>query len=178
MSNIPERMERKIVRVPFSGCWIWMGSAGRYGHAHLNGRVVRAHRALFQLAGGTIPDGMELLHSCDIGVCVNPDHLSVGTHQENMSDMVRKGRARAPTGANHWTSSDPERARQVARRNIANAHGSGVCNSNAKASPEIAELIRAAHAANPTQPMEALGKAFGLGRETTRKIVKGISWQS
>lgn len=175
--NIPARMERMIVRVPFSGCWIWMGAGGRYGHAHLNGRPMRAHRAIFELAGNAIPEGLEVLHSCDIGVCVNPEHLSVGTHRENMADMVRKGRARAPTGADHWTARSPDRARQIARRNIANAHGSGTRNSNSKASPEIAELIRAAHAANPTQTMEALGTAFGLGRETTRKIVKGISWK-
>lgn len=176
--DIPERIERKIARIPFSGCWIWMGAAGRYAYSHMNGRTVRLHRALFEMAGNVIPAGMELLHSCDIGVCVNPDHLSAGTHQENMTDMARKGRAKAPAGADHWTKGDLERAREIARKNIVNSHGSGEANSNAKATTAIAAAIRAEHAANPHQTMAELGSAFGLGREQTRKIVKGIVWKS
>lgn len=173
-----ERIERKIVRVPFSGCWIWMGSAGRYGYVQFNGRVVRAHRALFEMAGNVIPQDMEVRHSCDVSLCVNPDHLAIGTHQQNMDDMVQRGRARAPRGADHWTKTDPDRARAIARRNIVRAHGAGESNNNAKASPALAAAIRAAYAGNPTQTMTTLGQSFGLGREQTRKIVKGIVWKS
>ena len=176
--NLPARLEAKIVRIPVSGCWIWIGSASRYGHTHVYGKPALAHRAIFEMAGNVIPDGMELMHSCDIGVCVNPAHLSVGTHQQNMTDMVNKGRARAPRGPAHWTKTDLERARQIARNNIVKTHGFGVANNNAKASPAIAEAIRSAHAADPKQTMKALGRAFGLGREQTRKIVKGIVWKS
>lgn len=178
MIEIPLRIERKIVRIPFSGCWIWMGSGSRYGYTHFHGRVERAHRVLYMLTGKTIPPGMELMHSCDLGLCVNPEHLSAGTHQENMSDMVRKGRARAPRGLAHWTKGDPERARMIAKQNIVKSHASGADNSNAKANIAIAARIREAHAANPTQSMTTLGEAFGLGRETTRKIVKEIAWKS
>lgn len=176
--ELPDRIEQKIVRIPFSGCWIWVGAAGRYAYSQLNGRVVRLHRALFEMAGNSIPAGMELLHSCDIGVCVNPDHLSIGTHQDNMTDMVRKGRAKAPSGADHWTRSDPERAREIARKNIVNSHGSGEANGNSKVTLAMAAAIRANHAANPQQTMTTLGSTFGLGREQTRKIVKGIVWNS
>jgi len=176
--KIPDRIERKIVRIPFSGCWIWIGAANRYAYSYMNGRVVRLHRALFELAGNVIPTGMELLHSCDIGVCVNPDHLSVGTHQDNMTDMVQKGRSKSTTGSAHWTRGDPDRARAIGRRNIVNSHGSGEANNNAKATLVMATAIRAAHASNPLQTMAMLGSAFGLGREQTRKIVKGIVWNS
>ena len=173
--NLPDRIETKIVRIPFSGCWIWMGAAARYGHTHVNGKSARAHRAIYEMSGNFIPAGMELMHSCDIGLCVNPDHLSIGTHQDNMADMVRKGRARAPIGDAHWTRNEPERARAIAQRNIVKSHASGIDNSNAKVTLLLLPVIRAAYATNPNQTMAELGKPFGLGRETARKIVKGIA---
>ena len=176
--NIPARFEAKIVRVPFCGCWIWTGSGERYGYVWVNGKCERAHRAVFKLAGHFLTDEQHMLHRCDIGFCVNPDHLFVGTHADNMADMASKGRSRAPSGANHWTRINTEKARLVARKNIARAHGSGVANNNAKASPEVAAQIRAANAAMPHVAMSDLGRQFGLGREQTRKIVKEIAWKS
>lgn len=176
--NLPPHIEAKIVRVPFCGCWIWTGSGDRYGVAWYEGRRIRAHHLLFRLAGNTIPAGMEVMHACDIGLCVNPAHLSVGTHADNMADMVRKGRSRAPSGERHWSRSDPERARLVARTNIKRSHYSGERNSNAKVTAEVSARIRAAYAANPSASMTQLGRSFGLGREQTRKIVKGIAWKS
>lgn len=176
--NLPPRIEAKIARVPFCGCWIWTGSGDRYGVTCFNGKRMLAHHLLFRLAGNSIPAGMEVMHSCDTGLCVNPSHLSIGTHADNMADMVRKGRSRAPAGEKHWSRSDPERARLVARANIKRSHHSGERNSNAKITTEVAARIRAAHAANPSASMSQLGRSFGLGREQTRKIVKGIAWNS
>ncbi|WP_416406579.1 hypothetical protein RCH27_08345 [Paracidovorax citrulli] len=70
-----------------------------------------------------------------------------------MRDMVSKGRARAPTGAAHWTHKDQERARNIARKNIARSHGSGDQNNNAKVNRAIAAQIRQAFAAAPNQTM-------------------------
>lgn len=176
--NLPPRIEAKIVRIPFCGCWIWSGSGERYGTTWFDGKRILAHHLLFRLAGRSIPEGMEVMHSCDTGLCVNPDHLSVGTHADNMADMVRKGRARAPSGERHWTRSDVDRARMIARTNIKRSHHSGALNSNAKVTMEVAARIRAAYAANPSASMSQLGLSFGLGREQTRKIVKGIAWNS
>ena len=91
--NLPPRIEAKIVRIPFCGCWIWSGSGERYGTTWFDGKRILAHHLLFRLAGRSIPEGMEVMHSCDTGLCVNPDHLSVGTHADNMLDKKVRGRA-------------------------------------------------------------------------------------
>lgn len=75
-------------------CWNWTGNLNMhgYGYAMFKGKVWIAHRYSYFLSKGDIPEGMEVLHSCDNRKCVNPDHLSIGTHMDNMIDMIRKGR--------------------------------------------------------------------------------------
>ncbi len=92
---IAERFESKVERIPESGCWIWTGAGSdRYGHFKFGKRLSLAHRASYAMFVGPVPDGMEVCHKCDIGWCVNPTHLFLGTHTENMQDAVRKGRIR------------------------------------------------------------------------------------
>jgi HNH endonuclease len=89
------RIERLILRCPMSGCWLWTGSVRKrfnYGAFLYRGKYERAHRAMWLISGRTIPDGMQLLHKCDVPCCVNPDHLFLGTHLDNMRDMDAKGR--------------------------------------------------------------------------------------
>jgi hypothetical protein len=80
-------------------CWLWTGSKdGRgYGKIRADGPirfVMKAHRAAFELTHGPIPDGLHVLHKCDRPGCTNPAHLRLGTHRENMNDMLERGRAR------------------------------------------------------------------------------------
>jgi len=178
METLPDRIERKIERIPFSGCWIWMGYADRYGQTSYKGKHHSVHRMVYKILIGEIPEGKELLHSCDIGVCVNPHHLSIGTHLENMQDMAKKGRAKAPKGDDHWTRNNIEKARAIGRKNISNAHGSGENNNNSKITFAIAEEIRKTHSNNPDLTLVELGNLFGLGKEQTRKIVRRIVWKS
>lgn len=80
-------------------CWIWQGGqyGDGYGHFTTNDvppRQVRAHRFAWELTHGPIPDGLFALHDCPMGdnpLCINPAHLFLGTHQDNMDDAVHKG---------------------------------------------------------------------------------------
>jgi HNH endonuclease len=93
-----DRLMRRCIPEPNSGCWLWEGSTnGRgYGLAFLPGgkRVTGAHRAMLMAHGVEVTDRDVVMHACDMPSCVNPDHLRVGTQGDNMADMNRKGRHR------------------------------------------------------------------------------------
>ena len=78
-----------------NGCWIFDGSIRKdgYGHVRFTGKRYLAHRLYWIIFRGYIFDkNLHVLHKCDVRSCVNPDHLFLGTHTENMQDMMRKGR--------------------------------------------------------------------------------------
>lgn len=92
-----ENFEAKAFPEPNSGCWLWMGAANQQeGRAFvsINHKSTNAARVSYQIYKGEIPDGGFVLHSCDNALCVNPDHLRVGTQSDNVSDMHRRGRRR------------------------------------------------------------------------------------
>ena len=82
------------------GCWIWTGSTSKNGYGQLSfgGKRTTAHRLSYELNKGAIPDGLVVRHTCDNPPCVNPAHLIVGTHQDNMDDKAERGRQRGPAG--------------------------------------------------------------------------------
>ena len=75
-------------------CWLWTGCrrAYRYGSFHLADKLISAHRYSWLIHRGEIPHKLHVLHTCDNPICVNPEHLWVGTHQDNMKDKSNKGR--------------------------------------------------------------------------------------
>lgn len=75
-------------------CWEWTRSlfAGGYGRVTSKGKVTGAHRIAYELVYGPIPQGLQVLHSCDNRKCCNPRHLSVGTNLDNVKDKVSRGR--------------------------------------------------------------------------------------
>jgi len=103
MRTLLERFEEKFVPEPNSGCFLWTASGGPngYGHINIGGKTVRAHRAAYELFKGPIPDNLCVLHTCDTPCCVNPGHLFAGTQTDNMTDMIKKGRARYLAGESH-----------------------------------------------------------------------------
>lgn len=87
-----------------TGCWEWTGSRTNhgYGRVNINQRAVLAHRVAYELCVADIPEsdayhGTCILHKCDNRRCVNPAHLRLGSHAENIADMIEKGRARHPS---------------------------------------------------------------------------------
>ena len=80
------------------GCWIWTASRKERGYGQFlwRGKMHRAHRLAWVLSGQELPaKGLELAHTCDVRHCVNPAHLYVATHQQNVADTVARGRTRS-----------------------------------------------------------------------------------
>lgn len=87
----PDRLKRGL-------CWNWRASVDRWGYGQFKpvfgASPLRAHRVAWEIwSGQDVPDGMHILHSCDNPRCCNPEHLRIGTHQDNMNDKVSRGRS-------------------------------------------------------------------------------------
>lgn len=86
-------------------CWIWMGARNPesgYGRFSYGGKLEYAHRFSYEFIGGKGPPGNQVvMHKCDNPPCVNPEHLTLGSYQDNMLDMKAKGRAYYRKGTIH-----------------------------------------------------------------------------
>jgi hypothetical protein len=146
---IKERFEEKVEKS--DECWPWVGCLTPKGYGQINsggrGSPVAVHRLAYFLLFGPIPKGMLVLHRCDNPACVRPDHLFLGTAQDNSSDMVRKGRARGIRG-NH---------------------------PKAKLREEQVIEIRRRYALGNVS-MRGLAKIFGVGSDQICRIVNRKKW--
>ena len=133
---------------PSTGCWLWTGYKQKNGYGAIKafGRFVMAHRFAHELYLGPIPPGLEILHSCDVKLCVNPDHIRAGTHAENMAEAADRGLMRS--GENH-----PMYGRSFSRPTISNR-----------------VLVLGVQYDSQKQAERALG----LGRGTVRYWIKNI----
>jgi hypothetical protein len=87
-------------------CWIWLESTYQsgYGRVFINSKNYRAHRVAFFLHNGLIDNNLDVCHSCDNPICVNPHHLWQGNSLDNNQDAIKKGRAYKAKGENHGLS--------------------------------------------------------------------------
>jgi hypothetical protein len=102
--TVEQRFWGKVARRGPDECWMWTGlpKATGYGYLTVDRRHIPAHRLSWSINNGRdIPDGLWVLHSCDTPMCVNPAHLRLGDHQENMRDVARRLRAAGERNSFH-----------------------------------------------------------------------------
>ena len=89
-------MKRKKLTwiVKDNGCWECNSHAlsNNYPNLYKDGKNVRTHRHIYEECFGEIPKGMVVRHKCDNTLCINPEHLEIGTHQDNIKDKVERNR--------------------------------------------------------------------------------------
>jgi hypothetical protein len=95
MKSEHQRFMDKVSPEPNSGCWLWVGgvASSGYGMFWRGGKVDTAPRQSYRMFCGEITDDLHIMHKCDVRLCVNPDHLSLGTNADNVADKTHKGRA-------------------------------------------------------------------------------------
>ena len=92
-SSLAHQIESLSVAIPFSGCWIWMGSTAKgYGQLTFQGKHMTAHRASFIAHNPGAPAPKLVCHECDVRECVNPSHLYSGDYKTNRADMLNRDR--------------------------------------------------------------------------------------
>lgn len=106
--SVEERFWSKVNKT--DTCWIWTANAQRYGYFTLSSieRSELAHRVAWLLTYGPVPDGLNVLHKCDNTLCVNPDHLYLGTQHQNIKDCISRGRRN-----DDLTILTPEQAQEI-----------------------------------------------------------------
>lgn len=99
---IESRFWEKVIKSENAdGCWIWTASKSKAGYGRVNIKAYPsqiASRTAWIFTYGSIPEGLDVLHKCDNPMCVNPNHLFLGTQLDNVRDMYAKGRQASNTG--------------------------------------------------------------------------------
>jgi len=92
--TVLERFQKFVDKESTFGCWLWTGSIDPcgYGRFGLLGKNRQAHRVALELRDRTIPEGLEVDHLCEVRNCVNPEHLQLVTHKDNVRLSHKRGR--------------------------------------------------------------------------------------
>ena len=102
--TVEERFWSKVKKT--NGCWLWLDVPDAYGYGifFIWPQNKKAHRISWEIHNGAIPAQLHVLHSCDNPLCVNPQHLFLGTQADNNRDCIAKGRHRASKGEDNGYS--------------------------------------------------------------------------
>ncbi len=144
-------------------CWIWEGNTNPNGYGLMTGyhKVRLAHRlSWIKHHKRDIPDGMGVLHHCDVPPCVRPDHLFLGTQRDNVRDMIEKGRAYQ--GHHPWSYKPKPTIRGT-------RHPKAVLNEDS------VREIRARYRSGGVSE-RGLAAEYGVGRQTITRVLKRTSW--
>lgn len=163
-------------------CWIWIGdkTPEGYGRLRVCGKSVLTHRYSYELHHGPIPEDKFVLHSCPEGDrpdCVNPEHLRLGTHIDNMRDMRERGRA--ATGIRHGSQTHPERVPrgdQNGARTKPERHARGSRVGNSKLTEADIQVIRSSFIPFVVTRNQ-LAKRFGVSKSLIDQILSGVIWK-
>lgn len=155
-----QRFWPKVLVLDKKQCWIWQASCRTDGYGAFvlrHGKIVAAHRFSYELAHGSIPGDLWVLHHCDVKRCVNPSHLFLGTVKDNAADMVTKRR--------HWAHRG--RTDEVALR--------GERKPNAKLHDQDIPTIRARRAAGET--LVVLAADYEVSEPTIGHACRRLTWK-
>lgn len=159
-ASLKERLAARTMQQP-NGCWEWQGHVMNNGYGQIGlgdgtPKIVLTHRASYMVHIGPIPDGMFVCHVCDNRRCINPAHLFLGTHADNMRDAKEKGRTRAPRGESAPNAKlTSAQVSEIRRRHRPNGHPAR------KLGTSTIELAR----------------EFGVCRQYIRDLVRG-DWRA
>ncbi len=140
------RFWSKVKKTP--SCWNWTAGTwpDGYGRFYCAGEVISAHRQAYEWQCGPIPDGMQVLHTCDNPPCVRGDHLFLGTNADNVADRVAKGRSSTGEGR-----------------------------PNHKLTEEDVSELRGLYA-HGNESMPRLARRFGVVVSQVWRIIHGVEW--
>ena len=147
VTTLVERFWSKVDIRGTDQCWPWLAYARNgYGRISLANKLIDAHRLSYELANGPIPRGKHVLHSCDNPGGVNPRHLSLGTHRQNIADRGSRGRTCCGIDSPHAKLNDA----QVI---------------------EIRQLLKAGE-----HTQAEIGARYGVSKGSIWAIHQGITW--
>jgi hypothetical protein len=163
-NKIKERLYNRRI-ISKNGCWEWQGYLDKDGYGQISlchqnkKKTTTCHRISYIIHKGDIPEGMMLRHSCDNRKCFNPEHLDIGTAQDNSNDMITRGRYIVTSGA--FRKGDQE----------------GENNTRAKLNWEIVNKIREDYAKGiPYGGLKKMASEYGIAYVTIQKVVANKIW--